>query len=249
MPEAASDPWSLTVLATACLLAGLVRGFAGFGSAMVYLPLAATVLPPLEAIAIMIIMDVLGPIPVLRRAYGQAVKPELILLIAASAVALPLGLVLLVKLPTDAIRVAVSVVSLMLVAALMGGLRIKARVTPLYTAFAGGISGFLGGLVGLPGPPIILLYMSRPVLVQTIRANAMLYLFAFDIMILTAFIIMGQFSLGLAILGLCLAVPSIIGSIIGTALFNPEKERFYRFAAYAIITSSAIIGLPFWERL
>jgi uncharacterized membrane protein YfcA len=249
MPDAASDPWSLGVLVTACLLAGLVRGFAGFGAAMIYLPLAATVLPPLEAIAVLIIMDVFGPMPVLRRAYGQAIKSELVILVSACALALPFGLMLLVMLPTDVVRTAVSFVALSLVLALVMGLRFQGALTRPLIAATGASGGFLGGLVGLPGPPIILLYMSRPVLIENIRANSMLYLFAFDIMMLGAFTIMGRFSIGLALLGLGLAVPSMIGSIIGTRMFNPAKEKAYRNIAYAIIATSAIIGLPIWGRL
>ena len=49
-------------------LSGLVRGFTGFGTALVYIPLVTQVLSPIEAVFSMIIFDFFGILPMVPRA-------------------------------------------------------------------------------------------------------------------------------------------------------------------------------------
>ncbi|QEW20142.1 hypothetical protein LA6_002336 [Marinibacterium anthonyi] len=50
-------------LIAAALLAGTVRGFAGFGTGMVFVPVAAQVLNPFWVLLVVLVMDLFGPIP------------------------------------------------------------------------------------------------------------------------------------------------------------------------------------------
>ena len=59
-------------LSVAAFLAGLVRGFSGFGTAMVFLPIAGQILTPFQAVTAMIVMDAIGPLPNVPRALKVA---------------------------------------------------------------------------------------------------------------------------------------------------------------------------------
>mgnify|MGYP004045007789 CR=1 FL=1 len=51
-----------------CRPAGrFVRGFSGFGSALIFMPLAGQFLPPLWCIMTLVAMDIFGPVPNLPR--------------------------------------------------------------------------------------------------------------------------------------------------------------------------------------
>ena len=58
----------------AALMAGLVRGFSGFGTAMVFLPIASQYLTPFDAIASLAIMEFLGTFAVMRNSWSDAEK-------------------------------------------------------------------------------------------------------------------------------------------------------------------------------
>ena len=58
----------LWLLVLGVILAGAVRGFAGFGTGMIYMPIASQVLPPVWALVTMICLDLLGPLPAVPRA-------------------------------------------------------------------------------------------------------------------------------------------------------------------------------------
>ena len=251
MPEALDAAWGnpgLIWLALAAFMAGLVRGFSGFGTALIYLPGAAQSLPPLWAIVTLAVMDLVGPIPNLPGAARKCFPRDLARLLAGTLVMLPIGLLLLVRIDPDLFRYAVSVLTLGLLGVLISGWRYYGRVTSPALYGIGGASGFLGGLAGLPGPPVILFYMASPHPVSVVRANTMLFLYAFDFMVLLVLGVQSVLEPAPVLIGLLIAVPNLVGNAVGAAVFRPDAERVYKYVAYAIIAASAFSGLPVWDR-
>ena len=81
----------LALLVLAAFLAGSVRGFSGFGTALVFVPLAAQVLPPLWTVIVVIVMDLFGPLPNIPRAYRDRHPGDIGRLVAGLVLALPLA--------------------------------------------------------------------------------------------------------------------------------------------------------------
>lgn len=239
-------PAGLGWIIAAAFVGGLVRGFSGFGTAMVFLPVAAPFLGPFGAILALTIMDLFGPLPNLRRAWGSVEKPDLWRLLAGCALALPVGLWVLTRVEPEVFRYAVSLVSLGMLAVLLTGLRYHGTVRRGMVAVIGAVAGLLGGVAGIPGPAVILFYMSRPLPVSVIRATILLFLLFFDMLIIGYMTGMGRVTLAGASLGLVLAVPNVLGNWLGGYLFDPGRERLYRAAAYVLIAVAALSGLPFW---
>ncbi|MBT56501.1 MAG: hypothetical protein CMF72_24275 [Mameliella sp.] len=247
MPDLFSlAPEGLGWLIAAAFLGGLVRGFSGFGTAMVFLPVAAPILGPFGAILALTIMDLFGPLPNLRQAWASVEKSDLWRLLSGCALALPVGLWILTRVEPEVFRYAVSFVSLGMVAVLLLGLRYRGTVRRGMVAGIGAAAGLLGGVAGIPGPVVILFYMSRPLPVAVIRATILLFLVFFDILIVGYMTGMGRVTVSGAALGLVLAVPNVLGNVLGGYLFQPEQERLYRAAAYALIVLAALSGLPVW---
>jgi uncharacterized protein len=231
----------------AAFLAGVVRGFSGFGTAMIFLPFAAQVLPPVWAILALIGMDILGPIPVLRRAARSASGRELGLLVGFGAVCVPLGVWLLTVISAETYRYVISAIALALVGCLLAGLRYRGRPSPALVGATGAVAGLSGGLSGIPGPPVILLYMASSMPVAQVRANTMIFLFCFDFILLGVIWLSGQGVWFPFLAGILLAVPNALGNLAGQAIFDPDRAKVYRGVAYAIVAASALKGLPIWE--
>ena len=79
-------------LSLAVIVAGLVRGFAGFGSAMIIMPVAASVLSPVEAILFMTAAELIGPLPNLPDALREGAPREVGRLLLGVLIGMPLGL-------------------------------------------------------------------------------------------------------------------------------------------------------------
>lgn len=230
-------------LFAAAFVAGVVRGFAGFGTAMVFLPVAAQVVDPVWAIMVNMVMDGIGPLPAIPAALRNGHPRDLARLVVGTMVMLPVGLAVLFWIDPQVFKLGVSLVSLTMLVLLIGGLRYRGPMTPPLIYATGGLAGLLGGSVGIPGPPVILLYMASPHPAAVIRANNMAYLFFFDLLMIAGFLITGKLTYEPLMLGLVTALPYLLGNMLGWWIFRPGYERLYRMTAYLIIAASALSGL------
>lgn len=230
-------------LLAAAFVAGMVRGFAGFGTALIFLPIAAQVVDPVAAVAVLLIMDIIGPMPAMPGALRDGHPKDMLRLTGGLVLALPVGLAALFAVDPTVFKLAVSVISLCMVGLLLSGFRYHGMLTPGLVWATGGMSGLLGGAAGIPGPPVILLYMASTHPAKVIRANSTAFLFAFDIIMLIGFLALGRL-IGLPLaLGVLAILPNLVGNLLGNYLFRPELTELYRRVAYAIIAGSAISGL------
>jgi uncharacterized membrane protein YfcA len=239
--------FQVAFLSGAAFLAALVRGFSGFGSALVYMPLAAQFLTPFQALTTIVIFDLMGPLPMVRKASKECEANDLFRLIAGLIVALPLGVYTLTLVPAEAFQYSVSVVAMLALVLFLSGIRYRGELTPPLLYVTGASSGFLHGIAGIPGPPVILLYMASTRPVQIIRANTFLFLFTTDIVMLPSLALFGRLDPSAMILGAVLIIPNLIGILVGSRLFRPNHDKTYRTVAYVIIAVAAISGLPIWR--
>ena len=235
------------LLAFGAVLAGLVRGFAGFGTGLIFVPLAGQVLTPFEVLTVLALLDILGPIPGLPRAWREGHPADAIRLGLGAMIALPLGVAVLTVVPAEAFRYAVSIAALILLALLITGFRYSGPMTRPLVFGTGALGGFLGGATGLPGPPVIMLYMASPLPPQTIRANTYLYLYCTDIILITTLLVSGLMLASAVTTGLLLVPIYLMAIAAGAAIFNPKAERIYRTVAYLVILGSAVSSLPLFD--
>ncbi|MBZ0127740.1 MAG: sulfite exporter TauE/SafE family protein [Rhodobacteraceae bacterium] len=250
LTAALAEAWAtqgLYLLVFAVILAGLVRGFAGFGTAMIYMPIAGTVLPPVWALAAMMVFDALGPLPNVPRAWRDGRPRELAMMVAGGLLALPFGVWVVSVVSPEMFRWSVAIITIGLLVLLVSGWRYHGALSRPLLAAAGALGGFLGGSTGLAGPPVIMLYMSSRQAIQVVRANILMFLLFTDLVALALMWAFGLLTAVPVLLGLILFVPYMLGNIAGAALFRPERERLYRWLAYLIIAASALSNLPLFD--
>lgn len=241
---AALQTEGFVLLVVAVVLAGIVRGFAGFGTSLVFLPIAALVAPPVQALMMVMSFDLIGPLALLPRAVRDGEPRDVAVLSLGAVIGLPIGVMVLLRLDPLVFRWLVSLLALAMLAALASGWRYRRRLSAALTACVGFASGFLGGVAALPGPPVILSYMSSPRPPAVIRGNTMMFLFVAELLAFVVFGLKGLLELQPLLIGLLLAIPYSIAGLIGQRIFNPEQEHIYRRIAYVLIAASAIFGMP-----
>ncbi len=237
----------LWFLAFGALVAGLVRGFAGFGNAMIYLPVAGQVLGPFEALTTLVVLELTAPLIHIPRALKDGHPGDVLRLSAGALVAVPLGVLVLSLIEPEVFRWSVSLVALTALVVLITGFRYRGKLTKPLIYTTGALGGFLGGSVGIPGPPIIVLYMASTLPSSAIRANNTLFLIAADLILLVVFMVSGVLVVSALAVGGVLIAPYLLGNWLGAKLFRPGHEALYRRIAYAIIAASALTGLPIWD--
>ncbi|WP_439150130.1 TSUP family transporter [Sulfitobacter sp.] len=250
MPEifaAAGSDAGLIWLLASVIVAGLVRGFAGFGSAMIIMPVAASVLTPVQAVIFLAAAELLGPLPNLSSALRIGTKRDIGLLLAGVVVALPLGLWGLSVMSPEPFGWIVSGVVFALLALLVTGWRYGGVLNRPLVLGTGALGGFMTGFAGIAGPPVIMLYMASKLPISVIRANFLLYLVGIDLLLFAMLWGAGLLVWPVVALGLMMGIPNVLANIIGARLFDPQSERVFRTVAYIVIALSAIAGLPLWK--
>ncbi|GAB4290800.1 MAG: sulfite exporter TauE/SafE family protein [Roseovarius sp.] len=250
MPEALSAalgapglPWLLLTIS----VAGIVRGFTGFGTALIFVPVAGIFLPPQTVVGVITLTGIASTSVLLPRAWGQADRGEVGRLALAALLTVPLGLWLMVRLDPVAIRWIVAAVAAATLAALVAGWRHSRAVGGAALIGIGALAGIIGGLTGLTGPVVVLFYLAGQSAAQRVRANTIVFLAALDAAVVGNLLLQGRIAWHVLVLALIIAVPYFVTSMIGQALFDPRHERLYRGAAYVLIALAVAGGVPLWE--
>lgn len=243
--EAVLETPGLAVLVTTMAVAGLVRGFSGFGTALIFVPVAGIYLPPAQVIALVVLTGLPSGAMLLPGALRQGATRQVVWLIAGAMVTLPLALWLGSGLDATLVRWIVCGVAGGMLTALVLGWRHHGRIGRGGLLGIGAGAGALGGLTGLTGPLVILFYLSRHK-AAAVRANTILFLAAADVMLAGLLMVQGVLDAALLALALVLTIPYLTTIALGTALFTPRYETEYRALAYAVIGGAVGIGLPIW---
>jgi len=238
--------WAALAIA---VLAGVVRGFSGFGSALIYIPLVAAVYSPPVAAVTLLLIDSFGAAPFSVRSFAHCSWREILPIYIAAAIAIPFGTMSLLILDPTFLRWCIAVVILLLLSVLVSGWRYHGRPRLPLTAAIGLFSGFGGGAAQIAGPAVIIYWLGTEKNAAIVRANLLVYFLLLDLTLCVSYFVQGLFTPELVALALLLGVPFFIATAVGATLFHGSSDLLYRSIAYAIIAASALISLPVFDRL
>ncbi|WP_040817056.1 sulfite exporter TauE/SafE family protein [Litoreibacter arenae] len=229
------------------IVAGIVYGFAGFGAALIFMPVATIFWAPELAVAAFSVSALASLVTLVPRAWPQMDKPSVFTMILFSMLGAPLGIYLLRTSDVTHIRWAVLIVAAITLAALMSGWRQSLSSLCSTQAGVGAATGFVGGATGLLGPVMLLFQLSGTDTVTRVRANALVFLTLSSLLLLPSMAMQGILTTEAIVLGLVLLIPYGFGAKLGQAIFVPRFAVFYRNIAYAIIAAAILMGLPIWD--
>lgn len=245
-----TQPGAVELLLIATFLGGLIRGFTGFGFAMVFMPIASMAVGPVAALGLIWAVDAIFAFPIAMKSFRLADWHEVVPLILAATVALPLGIALLTSLDPLVMRWLLAAVVLAAVAILASGWRYHGRAGLPLSIGVGGLSGLFNGLASLGGMPLAVFWLGaqRNDARQT-RDNLQTYFALATLM--SGGILWYKSILTVPVLwqALPLLLPYGLGLLIGMRGFHIASEATFRRIAYIVILMSALVSLPLWDGL
>lgn len=229
------------------MLAGLVRGFSGFGAAQIYIPLVAAVYGARVAAVTLLLIDTVGTAPFTVRAFAHCAWREVLPMYVCAAIAIPLGTFALLVIDPIILRWFIAVLVLSLVGILFMGWRYHGRASLPVTAGLGIISGLATGAAQMGGPPVLIYWLGVISKAITVRANCLVYFLLLDLTSCAVYLWHGLISPQLLALSLLLAVPFFVATAAGATLFHGSSDLIYRRIAYAVIAAAAFVSLPAFD--
>ncbi|UYN96761.1 MAG: sulfite exporter TauE/SafE family protein [Enhydrobacter sp.] len=234
---------TFAIAASVAVIAGLVRGFAGFGAAMLMTPVFSALYGPAVGVALCLLLEVAVALPLLPRALRYVDWRRIGLILAAATVGVPAGNFLLTRLDPEPMRWAISAIVLGAVALLASGWRYRGKPHVAATLGTGLSSGFLNGLSGMAGPPIAFYYLAGSETPTRVRANLTTYFVFIDLAAVVVFLARDLVGWTTMIEALFLAPAVVIGGLLGERLFPMASERFYRRLALLLLAGVAVGSL------
>lgn len=229
----------LAIAAATLLVAGLIRGFSRFGSAMVNAPMLSLLWGPTIGVPVAALVEFVPAIQLTPRAIPDAQWRLMWLLGIPALILIPAGSWLLVSLPNEIVRRVVGGVVLLLVATLWSGWRYKGQRTAPLSIFVGAVSGLLSGTTGIGGPPIILYLMAGGDRPAVLRANMIGYFTIVLVGLTVTFAFLGLFGPVVLWRTGFLVIPFVVGIFVGAKLFPFASERTFRNLALAVLAVSS----------
>lgn len=228
-------------------LSGFVRGFSGFGSALIYIPLIAAVYEPRIAASTLLLIDLCGSVPFTIRSFARCNWREVLPITIAAAVAVPFGTVALLLVDPIVLRWVISALVLTLLAVLVSGWRYHGRPNLAVTTGVGLVAGLGSGAVQIAGPAVIVFWLGGTSPAAVVRANLMVFFLLMGAITGVSYLSQGIITADVLALSILLGVPFILAMWAGTRWFHGTSDQTYRRIAYLIIVVAAIVSLPLFD--
>jgi len=154
---------SVPVFAALCFvafLAGVMRGFSGFGGGLLIAPAYSLFLSPTDVVVLVVVLNLLTTIQLMPDIVPSVKWPIIWRLFVPSLVGVPIGVAMLHTVDPMFMRKAIGLIVVSVALLMLRGWNYKGRRGKVQDILVGTSCGYLTSIGGIGGPPIILYLLS-----------------------------------------------------------------------------------------
>ena len=224
-------------------VASIIRGFNGFGFSATCMSLISFILPAIEIVPIILVLEVMVSIFMFPYIWNNIDWKFVFQILIGISIGSPIGLYLLKILSPDIAHFSIcGIIIFFVILQLKGYSNKRINILP-FKFLAGGVSGIINGLGTLGGMPISLFLLITKVRPIVIRGSLAAIFFIAD-----AYVLNLSFYVGIVepialyrVLPLILVLP--IGIYIGNKFFVKSREETYRKFVFYFLIIISIFGI------
>ena len=231
------------IAAVAVFMAGLVRGFAGFGLSAILMAGIVTLIPPVELIPICYILEGAASLAMYR---GGTKDADMIIvwgLVIGSAIGVPIGLYATTSIDTELSKLIALLIILTLTIAQLARIRFQFLSTRAGLSASGISAGVATGLASVGGLVVALYILARETAAKEMRASLVMYLFIGMFTSLVYLLLYDVMNAQAFWRGLVLSPIVLVGVFLGTVLFRPSLVHLYKRACLMLLVLLCLVGL------
>jgi uncharacterized membrane protein YfcA len=238
---------SIVFLVVSAFVAGLARGFSGFGSALIFIPLASSIIGAKLASPLLLVIDFIAAAPLIPNGWRHAERRDVGTMLLGTLIGVPIGTWALTQMDPLAVRWMIVALIVPMLALLMSGWRYRGTPTAAVTATVGAIAGFFNGVAQVGGPPIVLYWLRDTTAARIVRANIILFFAISSVFTTVSYLIGGVLTTSVVGLAVLTGPAFGVGLWLGSQMFGLASEESFRRACYALIALAALISLPLFD--
>ena len=224
-------------------IASIIRGFNGFGFSATCMSLISFILPAIEIVPIILVLEVMVSIFMFPYIWNNIDWKFVFQILIGISIGSPVGLYLLKILSPDIVHFSIcGIIIFFVILQLRGYSNKKINILPV-KFLAGGVSGIINGLGTLGGMPISLFLLITKVRPIVIRGSLAAIFFIADayVLNLSFYAEIVEVTALYRVLPLILVLP--IGIYIGNKFFIKSREETYRKFVFYFLIIISIFGI------
>jgi len=239
----------LLFLLASAFIAGLARGFSGFGAALIFMPLASTIVGPACAAPLLLIIDAVMAAGLIPNAWRCAHRRDVGIMAAGALIGIPAGTLALALGDPLTLRWGIVLTVVLLLTVLASGWRYRGQPSAILTVSVGVVSGLFSGAAQIGGPPVVVYWLGGAISSAVVRANIVIFFAISTLLTGASYLASGLFTLQILALSLTTGPFYGLGLYLGARLFGMASEVAFRRTCYGIIAMAGIIGLPIFDAI
>ena len=225
------------------LIASVIRGFNGFGFSATCISGFSFILPAIEIVPIILILEVFISIFMIPYIWSKIDWSFVLKLLIGIAIGSQIGLYLLKYLSPETTNLYVCLIIIFFSILLMKGYSNKNINNDQAKIFTGIISGTLNGLTTLGGMPVALFLLVTNIQPAVIRGSLAALFFLTDIYAFILSFFGGIVDMTTIYRTIPLIIVLPLGVFIGNKFFIKSKEQLYRKVVFYFLIIISIIGI------
>ncbi|MDC0854654.1 sulfite exporter TauE/SafE family protein [Candidatus Pelagibacter sp.] len=225
------------------LIASVIRGFNGFGFSATCISGFSFILPAIEIVPIILILEVFISIFMIPYIWSKIDWSFVLKLLIGIAIGSPIGLYLLKYFSPETTYLYVCLIIIFFSILLMKGYSNKNINNDQAKIFTGIISGTLNGLTTLGGMPVALFLLVTNIQPAVIRGSLAALFFLTDIYAFILSFFGGIVDMTTIYRTIPLIIVLPLGVFIGNKFFIKSKEQLYRKVVFYFLIIISIIGI------
>ena len=238
-------PDNYFLIALVVIFSGFLRGFIGFGSGLLMIPILSYFYSPVFAMVFNIVIEIPATIYLTFVGIKKSNLREITPMMFTMMLTIPFGTIFLVSVDEQIIRTLMSLLLIFFVILIATGWRIKSIITKYVLVLGGAISGLMQGATGMGGPPYVTILLSKNDSDDVARANILVITSGLVISAIISLYYFGLFTKDILLTGAISAPIYVFATYIGTKFFNYSGNKYFRnssLIALGVVGLATLIG-------
>ena len=229
------------VLVAAVFLAGFMRGFVGFGSAMVLVMVLSLLFGPRAAVPIISLAGIVTAIQLLPDVVRFADRRFVVPFGFAAFIGAPTGTLVLISMNPELMKIGISIFILFMVLLVWRGWQISGGYVSIIST--GLLAGLIQGSAGVGGPLAVALALARRGNITRERANVIGAILSLTACGIPAMCYYNLFTLEVIIVSTLIVPLYVLATWLGAKYFSRHGQYIFRITALWVLAIMGIVTL------
>ena len=234
---------NILALSVIIFIASAVRGFAGFGLALIAVPLIQFLMPVADTAVFIAMINLCFSIIYYRRSKAIVKTQPIGTMALWTGIGVAAGTLVLKFVNPAYIQLVWGVLIIFIVIALVRGLNLNIRSDKMTMTLSGLLGGVLSGATGITGPPVAIILSSLKTPKEKFNAVISIFILFAVSYALIFYLIAGLVRAETLLLALCSIPAMLAGLYTGHHLVSRSSQKTFTTIVYFVLVIMGIITL------